>query len=99
MFGFKVGLGLFVLGTKVGFGLGVIFGLGFGVGLGVGALVPVIDPVIPIGLGLGLVLHCGILQQVGSLGSGTMMQLGAMLEYVGHLKCTDNIINEISYAY
>ena len=51
-----------------------------GVGAAVG-LVPVMLPVTPDGW-FGLVWsHCGIWQHLGSFGSGTMMQLGAILGY------------------
>ena len=61
-------------------------GCTLGPGVGVGGFLPVTCPNTPGGIVelLGLV-HCGILQQTGSVGSATIIQLGDMLLYVGHL--------------
>ena len=56
--------------------------LGLGDGVGPLSMVPLMGSGMML---LGLV-HRGIWQQTGSLGSGTHTQVGAMLLYDGHLK-------------
>ena len=72
-----------------------------GVGIGVGILpLPLMTPgggvtlglmkPAPVGTGplVGTSGHSGTLQQVGSLGSGTVVQPAGMLEYLAHLPPT-----------